>query len=104
MFKKIFSALLLATTMVACTDDYTDWAAPQQNPQPETVTFGDGSVSEVGQIDFATELPEYVQVCNITAPTASSAEYSTLIYKLNLGTTSMEIGADGTIPAETLKT
>ena len=73
MFKKIFSALLLATTMVACTDDYTDWAAPQQNPQPETVTFGDGSVSEVAQIDFATELPEYVQVCNITAPTSSSA-------------------------------
>ena len=41
----MFSALLLATTMVACTEDYTDWAAPQQNPQPETVTFGNGSVS-----------------------------------------------------------
>ena len=104
MFKKIFSALLLATTMVACTEDYTDWAAPQQNPQPETVTFGNGSVSEVGLIDFANELPANVQVCNITAPTASSEEYRTVIYKLNLGTTSMEIGADGTIPTETLKT
>ena len=62
MFKKIFSALLLATTMVACTEDYTDWAAPQQNPQPETVTFGNGSVSEVGLIDFANELPANVQI------------------------------------------
>lgn len=104
MFKKIFSALLFATALVACTGDYTDWAAPQQTPQPETVTFGDGSVSPVGLIDYAKGVDQMVQVCNIVAPTASSADYANVIYKLNLGTTSMSIGADGKISSETLKT
>lgn len=103
MFKKIFSVLLLATSLAACTDDYTDWAEPQKNAQPEIVTFGDGSVSEVGLIDFATELPAKVQVCNITAPTASSAEYNVISYKLNLGSSSLEIGADGMIATDVLK-
>lgn len=103
MIKKIFSVLMLATAMVACTDDYTDWAAPMKTDQPETVTFGDGSVSAVGLIDFATELPEQVQVCNITAPTASSVDYKNISYKLNLGNVSMPVSADGKIAAETLK-
>ena len=53
MIKKIFSALLLATSLVACTDDYTDWSAPQSNPQEDAVTFGNGSVAPVGTIDMA---------------------------------------------------
>ena len=95
MIKKIFSALLLATSLVACTDDYTDWSAPQSNPQPETVSFGNGSVTPVGVIDFAAGVADKVQVCSITAPTSSSADYGTAIYKLNLGNTSFfcNIGA-----------
>lgn len=104
MFKKIFSALVLATSLVACTGDYTDWVNPQSNEQPETVAFGNGSVSEVGVIDFANEQPEQVQVCSITAPTASDAAYNQVIYKLNLGSEAMEIGADGKIAADVLKT
>ena len=104
MIKKIFSALLLATSLVACTDDYTDWSAPQTNPQPETVSFGNGSVTPVGVIDFAAGVADKVQVCSITAPTSSSADYGTAIYKLNLGNTSLDISADGMIASETLKT
>ena len=104
MIKKIFSALLLATSLVACTDDYTDWSAPQSNPQPETVSFGNGSVTPVGVIDFAAGVADKVQVCSITAPTSSSADYGTAIYKLNLGNTSLDISADGMIASETLKT
>lgn len=104
MIKKIFSALMLATSLVACTGDYTDWSAPQTNPQPETVSFGNGSVTPVGVIDFAAGVADKVQVCSITAPTSSSADYGTAIYKLNLGNTSLDISADGMIASETLKT
>ena len=53
MKKYIFSALVLATSMVACTEDYTDWTNPQHNDQPAVVSFGNGSVAAVGLIDYA---------------------------------------------------
>jgi len=102
MLKKFFSLFLLATAMVACTEDYTDWAEPQKNDQPATVSFGNGSVSEVALIDFANVTGDDVQVCNITAPTSSDSEYAP-IYKITLGNNEYDITADGKMKAEDLK-
>ena len=44
MTKKILLAMAFVASVFACTDDYKDWADPQVVAQPETVTFGDGSV------------------------------------------------------------
>lgn len=106
MKKHIFTVLALAVTMLtACTGDYTDWASPIHNDQPATVTFGDGSVSEVGLIDFANiaDSQTAVQVCQMTAPTASDANYSNLSYKINIGNESFDLSNDGTVSLDALK-
>ncbi len=105
MKKYIFSAFVLATSLVACTGDYTDWAAPQHNDQPATVTFGNGSVTEVGVIDFAAFAEEQkdVQVCQIVAPTSSSEKYSIVSYTLNLGDKQYSLTSDGSMTIEELK-
>ena len=104
MKKYILSALVLATSLVACTGDYTDWAEPQHNDQPATVAFGDGSISEVALVDYnnVAEGQETVKVCDIKAPTASDAAYAP-IYELTLGDTTFPLAADGTINAADFK-
>ena len=104
MIKKIFSALLLATSLVACTDDYTDWSAPQSNPQQDAVSFGNGSVAAVGLIDFANlaEGQTDVQVCNITAPTASDEAYNP-VYALTIGDTNIDMDNSGNVKVADLK-
>lgn len=107
MKKYIFSALVLATSLVACTDDYQDWANPQAVEQPAVTSFGSGSVSAVGLIDFATlaENQASVKVCSITAPTSSDAAYNQVSYKLVMGenATSWDIASDGAVPVAELK-
>lgn len=107
MFKKILFGLTLATSLVACEGDYKDWAEPQQNAQPATVSFGNGSVSEVGLIDFATipEEAQTVKVCDVQAPTASDASYNQPIYNIVInGTESTALSTDGTVSKDVLKT
>lgn len=96
MFKKIFFAFACAATLTACNENFEDWAKPQTNDEPTTVSFGNGSVSEVGVIDMANLLDgqSTVKVCNITAPTASKEGYDAT-YKLNLGNQSYDIAIDG---------
>ena len=106
MFKKLFSVLVLASSLAACTGDYTDWAKPQHYDQPATVTFGNGSVTEVGLIDFAKVSTATVQVCTIKAPTSSDESY-TPMYKITLGDGTVDetydLAADGSIDAEILQ-
>lgn len=82
----------------ACNEDFTDWAQPQSNEEPATVSFGSGSVTEVGTINLADVETETVQVAAITAPTVSDDSYAPE-YTINLisdGTTkSCSITADG---------
>ncbi len=94
MKKYILSLLVLATSLVACTDDYTDWANPQANPQEDAVAFGNGSVAPVDVINLADVTTENVKVASITAPTASDAAY-TPVYKISLGDQTFDIDADG---------
>lgn len=104
MLKKILFGVALLATFTACTDDYTDWGNPQTEAQPNAVTFGDGSVSAVSLIDFANIADDQktVQVCNMTAPTASDANYSPE-YTIHLGTSTYDLDANGNMAVADLK-
>ena len=63
MIKKILLGMTLLMSMVSCTEDFTDWANPQTNPEEEAVSFGDGSVTPVDVINLANVKTEKVKVC-----------------------------------------
>lgn len=104
MIRNIFIGLSLVALLTACTDDYTDWSAPQAVPQPTQVSFADGSVASVDVIKFAdiAEGQELVKVCNITAPTASADDFVPQ-YTLSLGGQTFNLSADGNISFPSLK-
>ncbi|MBR5035943.1 MAG: DUF5115 domain-containing protein [Prevotella sp.] len=102
MIKKIFFGLTFVAALTACTDDYKDWAQIPTTPQPETVAFGDGSVTEMGVIDLNAVTDENVQVCSIKAPTASDAAY-TPSYTITIGDETYNIDANGTMSAAELQ-
>ena len=94
MIKKILLGMTLLMSMVSCTEDYTDWANPQTNPQEDAVAFGNGSVTPVDVINLADVTEDKVQVASIVAPTSSNAAY-TPNYKINFDGQSFDIDADG---------
>ena len=79
---------------MTCTEDYTDWANPQINPEEEAVAFGNGSVTPVDVINLANVTEEKIQVASIVAPTSSDAGYTPTI-KINLGDKTYDIDNDG---------
>ena len=102
MIKKILFGLTFVAALTACTDDYKDWAQIPATPQPETVAFGDGSVTEQGVIDLNAVTDENVQVCTIKAPTASDAAYEPF-YTITIGDATYDIAADGTMSTAELQ-
>ena len=94
MIKKILLGMTLLMSMVSCTEDYTDWANPQTNPQEDAVAFGNGSVTPVDVINLADVTEDKVQVASIVAPTSSNADYTPII-KINLGDKTFDIDNDG---------
>ena len=103
MKKKILFGLTFVAALAACTDDYKDWVDVPTVPQPTTVSFGDGSVTTVGVIDLNTVTDEMVQVCSISAPSASEEGY-TPSYMLTFNDdTNFEIGADGKVATASLQ-
>ena len=81
-------------SMVSCTEDYTDWANPQTNPEEEAVSFGDGSVTPEGVINLADVTGDKVKVASIVAPTSTKDSYKSS-FKINLDGQSFDIDADG---------
>ena len=82
-------------SMVSCTEDYTDWANPQSNPDTEeAVSFGDGSVTPVGVINLADVTGDTVKVASIVAPTSTKETYAPF-FKINFDGQSFDIDADG---------
>ena len=81
--------------MVSCTEDYTDWANPQTNPEEEAVSFGDGSVTPVEVINLADVKGDKVKVASIVAPTSSKDAYKSSSFKINFDGQSFDIDADG---------
>ena len=81
-------------SMVSCTEDYTDWANPQTNPEEEAVSFGNGSVTPVDVINLADVTGDKVKVASIVAPTSTKDSYKSS-FKINLDGQSFDIDADG---------
>lgn len=82
-------------SMVSCTEDYTDWANPQSNPdKEEAVSFGDGSVTPEGVINLKDVTGDKVKVASIVAPTSTKDTY-TPSFKINFDGQSFDIDADG---------
>ena len=100
--KKILYIAAMALLMASCSEDYKDWAEPQTTPQGEVVTFGNGSVTPVGVIDFAEVTEERVKVCDITAPASNDTAYAPS-YTIYLNGEAFELGADGTMDAMALQ-
>ena len=95
MIKKILLGMTLLMSMVSCTEDFTDWAHPQTNPEEKAVAFGDGSVTPVDYvIKLADVKTETVKVASIVAPKSSNAAY-TPTYKINFDGQSFDIDAEG---------
>ena len=88
--------MTLLMSMVSCTEDFTDWAHPQTNPEEKAVAFGDGSVTPLDDvINLADVNTETVKVvASIKAPTSSNAAY-TPTYKINFDGQSFDIDAEG---------
>mgnify|MGYP004474617147 FL=1 len=103
MIKKILLGMTLLMSMVSCTEDYTDWANPQTNPQEDAVAFGNGSVTPVDVINLADVTEDKVQVASIVAPTSSNAAYTPII-KINLGDKTFDIDNDGKMATADLAT
>ena len=95
MIKKILLGMTLLMSMVSCTEDYTDWANPQTNPEEEAVSFGDGSVTPVEVINLADVKGDKVKVASIVAPTSSKDAYKSSSFKINFDGQSFDIDADG---------
>ena len=94
MIKKILLGMTLLLSMVSCTEDYTDWANPQTNPEEEAVSFGDGSVTPVDVINLADVKGDKVKVASIVAPTSTKDTY-TPSFKINFDGQTFDIDADG---------
>ena len=86
--------MTLLLSMVSCTEDYTDWANPQTNPEEEAVSFGDGSVTPVDVINLADVKGDKVKVASIVAPTSTKDTY-TPSFKINFDGQTFDIDADG---------
>lgn len=101
MKKTLFYIWMLATTMVACTDDYTDWADAQANdpeaPQSISVTVAEQPVIDLSQV--TTE-----QVSVFTATFTSTETTPAPAYNLLFADTySYDVAADGMIDAAELQ-
>lgn len=104
MIKKILFGIAFVASVVACTDDYKDWASPQVIAQPDEVSFGDGSVSAVDVINFADfkDGQTTVKVCNITTPTSTDGSYEP-IFTIKLGEKTFDLASDGTMSLSEFK-
>lgn len=101
MKKSLLYALALATTMVACTDDYTDWAAPQHN-DPEDAKSVALSVAATPAIDFANVTTDSVAVFT---PSLTAEEGATVSYKITFDEKeTLPANNQGQVAAEELNT
>ena len=104
MKKLMYIAAAALFGLTACTEDYKDWVPQQQPTQPATVTFGDGSVTEVSVVDLNAleEGQEAVKVASIVAPTASTEGFEP-IYTLTIGEQTFNLDAEGQMSAAELQ-
>lgn len=103
---KSYLFLGLATLALAsCDDDFGDWVTPANNQQGAIASFGNGSVTPVGTIDFRTltDADQTVKVCDIVAPTSSDTAYVNS-YQIKFGDDAFTLNSDGTMARSDLET
>lgn len=75
MFKKILFGLSALALCAACTDDYTDWAAPQSNAEvPAKTVEWSVAAAQQGAIVLDDIAAETVKLFNVTLPEGVTAE------------------------------
>lgn len=74
MKRNVLYVLAMATTLVACTDDYTDWAKPIANQQEEAKSTS-MALTPAALIDYAALTGDNVQL--FTAAVTAEGEYAT---------------------------
>lgn len=95
MKSKLLYILALATSLVACTDDYTDWAAPLQS-EPENPIDVSLSASAPSAIDIASVEGDSVVVFTATVNAPEGCVLAS--YKLTLNDTQnlpVSLGREG---------
>jgi len=102
MTKKILMGIALVAGFISCTEDYTDWSAPQSNPAhqvlPASVLMVEPTVSA---IDFTSETREVIQLFT----TNLQADEYTVTFS-GVGTSNeceLTANADGEIATEALQ-
>lgn len=105
MKKSLIYSMILATALFcSCKGDYDDWAKPQHNDQQETISFGDGSISELGSVINLKGAGESVKVVgDIKAPTSNNEAYATPSYELNIGDKALAMSTEGTVATSELQ-
>ena len=106
-FKSYLLLGLAAMALASCDESFNDWASPASNEQGATVSFGNGSITEVPLIDFATAVADEdgnIQVCQVNAPTANPAEWAEANYEITLDDAlTLEMTPDGKVNYDALR-
>lgn len=71
--------LLSAMTFVGCSDDFTDWASPQSNPQESAISLPGYQAESVSAIDLSAVDGDSVQIMTLTQaalPAGSVIDYT----------------------------
>lgn len=106
-FKSYLLLGLAALALASCDESFNDWASPASNEQGATVSFGNGSITEVPLIDFATAVADEdgnIQVCQVNAPTANPAEWAEAKYEITLDDAlTLEMTPDGKVNYDALR-
>lgn len=104
MKKHLLYALALATTMVACTEDYDDWAPAQQYgpEEAQTVTL---TVAPVEALDLGTVTSDTVQIFvpTVQAVEGATTSYTITLYNADKSASEVLTSEDGTVLAADLQ-
>lgn len=77
---KLISGLLLsAMAFASCSDDFTDWASPQSNPQESAISLPGYQAEPVSAIDLSAVDGDSVQIMTLTQaalPAGSAIDYT----------------------------
>lgn len=74
MKKYIFSVAVLALALTACTDDYTDWAQPEQNAPVEAVQSALSATVASAELFDLNVAGETVKLVNVSLPANTTAD------------------------------
>ncbi|MBR5655689.1 MAG: DUF5115 domain-containing protein [Prevotella sp.] len=98
-------ALLSSIAFTSCDQDFMDGIAGPLTSAPETpqtVAFGNGSITEVATINLAEVANELVQVCQIKAPTVSDENAIFKGYTITIDNVVYDLSAEGAMSTEEL--